>query len=158
MTVSRRTFLRSGAMSVLLTTIALDSIPLFAQQLQKSDPARDFQLPFEATQAPAFYFKRETFEPYIGGYFKLSAAANSVNATLVSVRDCTPSAKSAKVTKKSRPSDCFALEFRADGKLTDLTTIYDVEHGALGKFALFLTHRDAPGRRHFYEAVLNHAL
>lgn len=145
-------------MSVLLTTIALDSMPLFAQQLQKSDPARDFQTPFEATQAPAFYFKRETFEPYIGGVFKLSAAANSVNATLVSIRDCTPSPKSAKVTKKSRPSDCFALIFRADGKLTDLTSIYDVEHGALGKFALFLTRRDGPGRTHFYEAVFNHAL
>jgi hypothetical protein len=145
-------------MSVLLTTIALDSISVFAQQGQKSDPTRDFQTPFEATQAPAFYFKREAFEPYIGGVFKLSAAANSVNATLVAVRDCTPSAKSAKVTKKSRPSDCFALEFRADGKLTDLTTIYDVEHGALGKFALFLTRRDGPGNTHFYEAVFNHAL
>jgi hypothetical protein len=159
MTVSRRTFLRSGAITVLLTTVALDSIPrAFGQQIHKSDPARDFQLPFEATQAPAFYFKRETFQPYINGIFKLSAGANSVEATLVSVRDCTPSAKSSKVTKKSRPSDCFALEFRANGKLTDLTSIYDVEHAALGKFALFLTRRDGPGRTHFYEAVFNHAL
>lgn len=146
-------------MTVVLTGLALDSIPrAFAQQLRKHDPARDFEVSYEAKQSPAFHFKRETFQPYIGGAFKLSAAANSVDATLVGVRDCTPSAKSAKVTKRSRPSDSFALVFRADGKLTDLTTIYDVEHAALGKFALFLTHRDGPGSTHFYEAVFNHAL
>lgn len=159
MTVPRRNFLRTGAMTVLVATIALDSIPLaFAQKGGKSDPAQDFQLPSEATQAPLFYFKRETFQPYIGGIFKLSAGANSVEATLISVRDCTPSPKSSKVTKRSRPSDSFALVFRAEGKLTDLTTIYDVEHGALGKFALFLTRRDGPHGTYFYEAVFNHAL
>jgi hypothetical protein len=159
MTLPRRSFLRSGAMTALLAGVALDKLPLaFAQQLEKSDPSRDFQVPFETKQEPTFYFKRETFEPYLHGVFKLRAGANSVNATLVSVRDCTPGPKAAKLTKRSRPSDCFALVFHADGKLTDLTTIYDVEHGALGKFALFLTRRDGPGRTHFYEAVFNHAL
>jgi hypothetical protein len=146
-------------MTVLLTGLALDSIPrAFGQQLRKHDPAQDFQVSFEAKQAPTFAFRRETFEPYLKGVFKLSAAANSVEATLVSVRDCTPSANSAKVTKKSRPSDSFALVFRADGKLTDLTTIYDVEHAALGRFPLFLTRRDGPQGKYFYEAVFNHAL
>jgi hypothetical protein len=146
-------------MTVFLTSLALDSIPLsFAQSLRQSDPSQDFPVSFEAKQEPTFYFKRETFEPYLHGVFKLRAGSNTVNATLVSVRDCTPGPKAAKLTKKSRPSDCFALVFHADGKLTDLTTIYDVEHGALGKFALFLTRRDGPGRTHFYEAVFNHAL
>jgi uncharacterized protein DUF6916 len=159
MTVPRRNFLRLGAMTVFVTAIALDSVPLaFAQKGEKSNPAQDFQIPTEAAQAPIFYFKRETFQPYVGGIFKLSAGANSVEATLVSVRDCTPSPKSHKLTKKSRPSDSFALVFRAEGKLTDLTTIYDVEHGALGKFALFLTLRDGPQGTYFYEAVFNHAL
>jgi hypothetical protein len=158
MTVTRRSFLRSGAMSVLLTSVALDSLPLvFAQDLRKSDPSQDFQAPFAARQSPLFSFKRETFQPYVNGIFKLRAGRNSVNATLVSVRDCTPSSKN-KSTPKSRPSDCFALVFRAQGKLTELTTIYDVEHGALGKFALFLTRRDGPRGTYFYEAVFNHAL
>jgi hypothetical protein len=42
--------------------------------------------------------------------------------------------------------------------LTDLTSIYDVEHGALGKFALFLTRRDGTRGTYFYEAVFNRAL
>lgn len=157
MTVTRRSFLRSGAMSVLLTGLALDTIPLaFAQNLRKSDPTQDFQVSVEAKREPTFYFKRETFQPYVGGVFTLSAGANSVEATLASVRDCKPSPKS-QLTKKSRPTDCFALVFRAEGKLTDLTSIYDVEHGALGKFALFLTRRDDPSGTYFYEAVFNHA-
>jgi hypothetical protein len=159
MTLPRRNFLRSGAVTVLLAGVALDSIPfVFAQNPGKPDPAKDFQTPSEAIQSSLFHFKRETFQPYVGGSFKLSAGANSVDATLIDVRDCTPSAKSAKVTKKSRQSDSFAIVFRAQGKLTDLTTIYDVEHGALGKFALFLTRRDGPGHTHLYEAVFNHAL
>ena len=158
MTVTRRSFLRSGAMTVILTSIALDSIPLsFAQNAQQSNPSQDFQVPFEAKQAPTFYFKRETFEPYLNGSFTLRAGANSIQATLVGVRDCTTSVRN-KLTPKARASECFALDFRTQGKLTDLTTIYDVEHGALGKFALFLTRRDGPRGTYLYEAVFNRAL
>lgn len=158
MTLSRRTFLRSGTTAVLVTGLALDTLPrTFAQQVHKHDPKQDFQVSYEAKQDAAFQFKRETFQPYLHGIFRLSAGANSVEATLVSVRDCTPNPKQ-KVTKKARPSDSFALVFRADGKLTDLTSIYEVEHAALGRFPLFLTRRDGPQNKYFYEAVFNHAL
>ena len=144
-------------MTVLTTAVVAAAAPLvFGQTAEKSDPAQDFQVPFEAQQSATFYFKRETFQPYVNGQFRLRAGARSVNATLLSVRDCTPGASN-KSTPKSRPTDCFALVFRAQGKLTDLTTIYDVEHGALGKFALFLTRRDGPRGTYFYEAVINHA-
>jgi hypothetical protein len=143
-------------MSVLLTGLVLDVFPpAFAQQLRKPNPAQDFEIPFSAQQETTFYFKRETFEPYLNGVFKLRAGARSVSATLISVRDCTPKANS-KATRKSRPTRCFALVFSAPGALTDLTTIYDVEHGALGEFPLFLTRRDGPRGTYFYEAVFNH--
>ena len=148
MTVTRRTFLRSGAMTALLTGLTLDSIPrAFAQQSQTHDAAHDSA------------FKRETFLPYLHGAFALNAGAHSVDATLVSVRNWTPNPKLAKLTRKTRKSDSFALVFRSKEKLTDLTTIYDVEHAALGRFPLFLTRRK--GQQHgtyFYEAVFNHAL
>ena len=160
MTVTRRTFIRSGAMSVLAASIALDSVPrAFAQQLRKADPTKDFLVSSEAQREVTYRFTRDTFQPYIGGVFKLSAGASSVEATLVSVRDCTPNPDpKKKITHKSRSSDSFALVFRAEGKLTDLTTIYDVEHGALGKFPLFLTRREDAEGTSFYEAVFNHAL
>ena len=159
MTVTRRSFLRSGALTVLVTGIALDSVPLAFAQLRRSDPSQDFLVSFEAKQEPTFNFRRETFEPYVNGVFTLSAGANSVAATLVAVEDCSPTeTKSLKVTKKWRPSSSFMLVFQADAKLTDLTTVYDVEHGALGKFQLFLTRLDGPDGKYFYEAVFNRAL
>lgn len=157
---TRRTFLKSGVITVLMAGIALEIVPsAFAQSNQPPDPTKDFPVPFEAQQSAIFYFKRETFEPYLGGVFKASAGAKSVEMTLVEVRDCTPSPQSCKVTKKpARPSECFALVFSSAGKLTDLTTIYDIEHGALGTFAAFLTRRDGPDGTYYYEAVFNHAL
>jgi hypothetical protein len=158
MTPTRRSFLRSGVMTVLMAGVALDVVPsIFAQGNPKHDPKKDFPVPFEAQQSTLFYFKRETFQPYVGGIFKVRAGAKSVEMKLERVRPCTPSPQALKVTKKARPSDCFALEFSSDGALTDLTTIYDVEHAALGTFALFMTRRDGPHGTYEYEAVFNHA-
>ena len=159
MKATRRSFLRSGAITVLMAGVALDMIPsVFAQSNQHPDPTKDFTVPFEAQQSPIFYFKRETFQPYVGGIFKVRAGVKSVEMTLENVRGCDPTAQAVKVTKKSRPSECFALVFSSPEALTDLTTIYDVEHAALGKFALFMTRRDGPDKTYLYEAVFNRAL
>jgi hypothetical protein len=159
MKATRRSFLRSSAITVLMAGVALDLIPsVFAQSNQQPDPKKDFPVPFEAQQSTIFYFKAETFKPYVGGIFKVRAGVKSVEMKLESVRDCSPSAQSSKITKKSRPSECFALVFSATDTLTDLTTIYDVEHAALGKFALFMTRRDGPNGTYTYEAVFNRAL
>lgn len=159
MPVTRRSFLRSGATAALTAAVALKVAPAaFAQIGAKPDPTRDFQIPYEAQKDPLFFFKRETFQPYIGGTFNVRAGARAVEMTLTKVRGCDVSAKGRALTKKSRPSDCFALIFTANDTLTDLTSIYDVEHPALGKFALFLTRRDGPSGTYFYEAVFNHAL
>jgi hypothetical protein len=130
----------------------------FAQSLTKSDPAQDFQVPYQAKVSTVFSYTRATFEPYVGGVFQtLGADGKTVDLTLVSVRDCTPDANAQKVTKKSRPSECFALNFRASGPLPDLSSIYKLNHGALGQFDLFLTRRGDPDKEIFYEAVINHA-
>ena len=146
-------------MTVLMAGLALDLIPsILAQGKPPSDPTKDFPVPFEAQQNPVFYFKRDTFQPYVGGTFKVSAGARSAQMKLEKVRDCTPGPHASKMMKKApRASECFALEFSSTEKLTDLTTIYDVEHAALGKFALFMTRRDGPNGTYFYEAVYNRA-
>jgi hypothetical protein len=158
MSINRRSFLKSGVTTVLAAGIALNATSfVFGQNLQHADPSRDFTVPFQAQQSPLFFFKRETFEPYLNGIFRASAGAHSLDMTLVSVTDCTPNPKS-KLTKKARPSECFSLVFRSQGKLTDLTTIFNMEHGALGKFDLFMTRRDDAHGTYFYEAVFNHAI
>jgi hypothetical protein len=158
MPVTRRSFLRSGATAALTTAVALKAAPLaFAQIGSRPDPTRDIPIPFEAQQSPLFFFKSETFRPYVGGIFRIRAGAHAVDMTLTKVRDHVVGPRGRAMTKKSRPTESFALIFSADEKLTDLTSIYDVEHAALGKFALFLTRRDGPSGTYFYEAVFNHA-
>jgi uncharacterized protein DUF6916 len=155
MPVSRRSFLRSGATAVLTAGIAINAAPLvFGQSVQTQGAA----VPFEAQQSPLFYFKRETFQPYVGGTFRVSAGRSTVEMTLKEVLDLTASAKSNRAMKATQQTDSFALIFSSGEQLTDLTTIYDVEHAGLGKFSLFLTRRDdAPNARvHVYEAVFNH--
>jgi hypothetical protein len=146
-------------MTVLTASIiASAGASAFGQEHNPHGQPSDFQVPFQVQQSPLYFFKAETFQPYVGGVFTARAGSHSIEMTLVKVRDCTPSAQSNKVAKKVRQSECFALIFSASGELTDLTTIYDVEHAALGKFALFMTRRDGPGDTHFYEAVFNRAL
>ena len=158
MPVSRRRFMMSGATAVLTTAATLQlSNKVFAQIGAPPDPTRDFAIPHEAHQSPIITFKRETFEPYVGGIFRARAGANSIEMKLEKVRGHEVSESGKKLTKKMRNSDSFVLIFSSNGTLTDLTTIYDIEHGALGTFALFLTRRDAPHGAYYYEAVFNHA-
>lgn len=159
MPVSRRRFLLSGATAVLTTAATLQLSPkVFAQIGATPNPAYDFAIPQEAHQTQTISFKRETFEPYVGGIFRARAGVNSIEMTLEKVRGHEVSAHGKALTKKMRQSDSFALIFSSGGTLTDLTTIYTIEHGALGTFALFLTRRDAPQGGYIYEAVFNHAL
>lgn len=161
MPVTRRSFLRSGATAALTATVALKAAPMaFAQIGAKPDPERDIPIPYEAQKSPLISFKRETFEPYVGGTFRVRAGAHAVDMTLTKVRGCEISARGRNLAKKeARKTDCFALVFKSDETLTDLTSIYDIEHAALGNFALFLTRRDGPTQgTYFYEAVFNHIL
>jgi hypothetical protein len=156
MPVSRRRFMMSGATAVLTTAATLQlSTKVFAQIGAKPDPAQDFVIPQEAQQSPLISFKRETFEPYVGGVFSARAGANSIEMRLEKVRGLKLSERGKRLAKKVRETDSFTLVFSSDGTLTDLTTIYDIEHGALGTFALFLTRRDNPQGGYYYEAVFN---
>jgi hypothetical protein len=159
MPVTRRSFLRSGATAALTAAMVLKAAPAaFAQIGAKPDHSRDFPTPAEAQQSPLLTFKRETFQPYVGGKFLVSAGRSTVEMTLKEVRDLTPSAAINRAMKASSQTDAFALVFSSSGKLTDLTTIYNVEHAGLGKFSLFLTLRDgaSDARVYVYEAVFNH--
>ncbi len=152
MPVNRRSFLKSGATSVLTTVIALGHLtPARGQEKSRPDakpgPAvrADESVPAGAQQSPLAFFNAETFRPYVGGVFVARAGAHSIQMTLTGVRDCSPKATSKITTGRAPKTECFALEFSSADSLTDLTSIYDIEHAALGEFHLFLTRRDGDG-------------
>jgi hypothetical protein len=150
---------------VLTTVIALGQFTPARGQDKSNREAKpgpthrvDEHVPFKAQQDPLFFFRAETFRPYVGGVFIARAGGNSIEMTLVSVSDCSPKATTRITTAKAPRTECFALEFNSAGSLTDLTSIYDIEHAALGEFKLFMTRRDGPAGKSLYEAVFNHLL
>jgi hypothetical protein len=165
MSVNRRSFLKSGALSALAAAAALVyAAPAHGQDVPKrkvkaptlSGPQP--RIPFGAEQSPLFYFTQETFRPYIGGIFNASAGSKSAAMTLIEVTEYIPKAAARMTTGGVLPTNSFVLKFTSADQLTDLTTIYTIEHGALGEFALFLTRRDGPAGTSLYEAVFNHVL
>jgi hypothetical protein len=157
MSVSRRIFLRSGA-ACALTVGALYKSPLaaFGQSGARSNPHVDFQLPYEATTNPVFYFTRATFDPYVGGVFSApGVAGRNVQLTLVGISSYAPASATKLMTRPARRTDCFSLQFRATGQLRQLSTTHNMEHGALGKFDIFMKETEVNGEL-FYEAVINH--
>lgn len=165
MPVTRRSFLKSGATSVLTTAVALSQLtPARGQEKPRTDsgtaPARiiDESLTFEQQRSTLFSFHAETFRPYVGGVFVARAGRSSIQMTLTGVRDCSPKPTTKLTTAKAPTTECFALEFISDKSLSDLTSIYDIEHAALGEFPLFLTRRDGADGKSLYEAVFNRVL
>lgn len=162
MPITRRLFLRSGALAVLTAGLVLRPGALAFGQEKGVHP-----IPAEAEQDPVFVYTRATFEPYVGGIFiTRGVGGTTVELKLVAVRDRNPKAGAAPARVKGRPvmaatnnrSDCFSLLFRSPEKLSELTSIYRLSHGALGKFDLFMTPSEDEHGQIFYEAVINHLI
>ena len=167
---TRRTFLRTGALAAISAGFALSSVRIaFGQDNKQPNPALDFQIPYEAKLNPVFSYTKATFDPYVGGVF--SARGNNgkqVTLTLAAVRDLSGRAanetdehfkrrqQSARITKKARATNAFSLVFRASGTLSELSTIHQLDHAALGKFSLFLVSSEDEQGRRLYEAVISH--
>jgi hypothetical protein len=169
MSVTRRKFLRSGAVTVLSAGLFFRAgAAAFGQDKKRPDAADAMHpIPQQAQQDPVFFYTRQTFEPYVGGIFTTrGVGGTTVELTLVAVRD--RNQKPAAAPKGKRPSvavsssvethrvDCFSLLFRSPERLSDLTTIYALRHAALGTFDLFMTASEDEQGQVFYEAIINH--
>jgi hypothetical protein len=157
---TRRTFLRTGALAAITAGIALSPARLaFGQDTKNQNPSLDFEIPYEAKLNPVFSYRKATFDPYVGGIFTAHGkGGKKVSLTLVSARSPLPSKgmQAATLTKKARPTDTFTLVFRADGPLSELSSIHQLDHAALGKFSLFLVRFEDDKGQEFYEAVISH--
>ncbi len=144
MSVSRRRFLRSGAVCALATGVLLKS-PLAAFA---SDGAR-------ASRAPGFDFTRATFEPHLNTVFVApGAGGGKVRLQLVGISGYEPAPRTRLTTTPHARTETFSLRFRASGALRQSAHTHTVKHGSLGRFDLFMTGSEEGGAQ-FYEAVVN---
>ena len=151
MFLARRKFVQSSLLFTASTVLFWESTrSVLAQSLRLGD-----QLPAEVLRDPVLSFTRETFEPYVGGYFEVPGArGNMLALKLLKVEAYEP--KAGITTLATVTTNSFRLLFSADGELPIFSTIHPVKHGALGQFNLFLTRRDGEGREIYYEAVFSH--
>lgn len=158
MPIDRRGFLKTGAMSAFLALQVSRYNLTFGQGGVAADSAYDFPIPYEAQTNAVFNFRRETFEPYVGGIFRVRGTRRvPVELTLVEVRD-TSWMPDASVRGRSRACNSFDLLFHSNAPLFTLTPIYRLEHAALGRFELFLTRTRDDRWPLVYAAVINHVV
>ena len=153
MLIARRNFLRAGllfgASAVLLNGNARSG---FAGTLSDGGQLSDVVM-----DDPMYRFSRETFEPYVGGYFEaVDARGKTIALKLLSVDSYTPQPDTKISTGSAIKTDSFSLLFSAERVLPPFTSTYQIKHGALGDFKLFLTRQGSKSGEILYETVFNH--
>lgn len=155
---NRRGFIKAGVISAFFSLVITRYNFAHGQSTMLSDPSSDFPIPYEAQLNAVYSFRRETFEPYVGGIFGVRGTRRGrVNLTLLEVKD-TSWRPDADMRGVSRPCDSFELLFQASAPLTELTSTHRLEHAALGSFNLFLTRTKGEGGQLLYVAVINHVI
>jgi hypothetical protein len=161
MEVPRRNFLKTGALTALTAGVAISS----AQSVLSQDPGRvrrvtgpttNFEIPLRAQLDVLYGFTHGTFAPYVGDIFEgLGVRGQTVGLKLVAANEFKPNLRSQVSPKMVDRSDSFSLTFYADEKLSNVSSIHKLSHPALGKFDVFMTHRQAEDGTQVYEAVFN---
>jgi len=147
MPLTRRSFLRAGTLTAFAAAASLDPVVALASN---SRPA--------PTPKGASGLTRAAFEPYVGGVFRGRNGRRPVSLTLLSVEGYAPDAATRIAQARPRSTDSFTLCFGADRPLAAPSATNTLEHGALGRFDLFMTgSADARGR-YVYQAVINNLI
>lgn len=154
MTVSRRNFLRAGTMLTLTAALPLSLTTFAIAQKRKAAPPNPDRpnVPLAAQQNPLYNYTRETFTPYVNSIFTVNAVPWA-EIVLIEVKE-TPLVVDKKATR-TPTGECFTLTFRGPNRTRFRQDTYTVEHAALGKFDLFITPTDRPGKYQLYTAVIN---
>lgn len=157
MSLSRRKFIKSGALTALSAGLIFKAgESAFGQKKKPQRPILRFEVPYQAQQNPILYYDRATFESYVGGTFiGRDARGQTIELKLLSVAEYKPNLKTRISTGGSRETESFALTFKASRSLPPFTSIHVIEHAVLGKFDLFLQ-RSGDSSQIIYQAVINH--
>jgi hypothetical protein len=152
MLLARRKFIVSSLLFTASAVLLSENAPSAFGRTLVEDGLSD-----EVLRDPMYRFTKETFEPYVGGYFEaLGARGEMVPMKLVKVASYEPQDETKLSTGGKVETESFSLLFNAEAPLPRFTSIHEVKHGALGEFNLFLTRQDSATREIFYEAVFNH--
>lgn len=156
MAISRRKFVAAGAASLLVLGGSASGLDIVFGQSRPAGLDRELNagdIPYASQQDPVFFFRKETFTPYINSNFVVrNQQGRAVNFKLIGVDD--PPVRPKGNNPGNRVSTSFSLFFTC-GKRTMPQDQYEFTHDALGTFSLMIVpivSRAEP----VYQAVINH--
>jgi hypothetical protein len=153
---SRRAFLGDGLCSVISVAVLLAGsragLGQTVQGQSRVSPNTQPEIPIEAQKDPVFFFRQETFKPYVDGIFQ----APNARGEMIDLRLTKVEAHKSSDKLTQRQTTGFTLTFKASAELPPFTSIHTIKHSALGEFDLFLTKHKTEEGDLFYEAVINH--
>lgn len=155
MTVSRRKFVKAGAMMGLSGVAALRGASVFGQQAAVERPGL-FTIP-DGNQHAEIDLSEETFSRYVNTKFRIyTSPLTAIDLELIKVsRREPPSSEKAAKSAKTPKLDCFSVVFRGPRKQALESRTYRVEHDQMGAFDLFITPVDDHKKQRRYQAVFN---
>ncbi len=160
MSLTRRSFVRASLLTMVAGACLKFPPTAFGQKLRTArDYGDGFAIPYESQLDPLFQFNNQTFGPHLNTPFELSGGADGpITVMLEEVRACGSKASAPLLKRTTRivPTECFTLHFRGASERPLKQGIYDFEHGALGRFKLFITIGGDSKLGPVYVAVINH--
>ena len=155
MNLSRRKFMKTGAMVAAFASIPLKTLVAPGQQ-SGTGQSTLFPIPPQAQNDLLNYYTSSTFKPYVNSLFQIRLSRLDVKyVTLVEVKNACPASGQNGVTTLG---DCFSLLFLGMRNQSSKQNTYIVKHPALGEFSLFLVpvgKRIARTNQQYYEAIIN---
>lgn len=147
MSVSRRKFLRSGAVLSAALLLKPGSFVVGQNSLWSGHSLNNATNPVRG-------YTREMFAPYIGDVFRVRMGKQMVDLKLASLIDAEPASPGITTGKIAR-TDSFSLRFYASSPLHSTATIRQLNHPELGTLDLFLSQSEQ-GSGFLHTAIVNH--
>ena len=157
MSLSRRNFLKSGALTALSAGCLLSSFSsVLGQGLKHSTPVSSPGAPRKIRRGLLGYYRKSAFEPYVGSTFRVNTGwGRTIDLTLANVSEYRPHPDT-RITLAEQPeTESFSLLFKSSERLPEFSAIHSLDHDALGRFDLFLGYNKLEDGTILYEAVFN---
>ena len=144
MSVSRRKFLRSGAVV---------SAALFMKPATLALGRNTLWTNADAASSPTHSYGREMFAPFVGDVFCVRVGKQTVDLKLVALENIPQTSRGITTGKVTR-TDCFSLRFHATTPLPTRAGLHSLNHKQLGHFDLFVSPSKA-GSKFVLTAIIN---
>lgn len=153
MAISRRHFLKAGTMVGLSAALPLSALEVMAGQQRQVEPVGSTlagRTRLEITRS----LTKELFAAHLNTKFRVKMGASEiVEIELIKVSEINLASRT--VSLETSRQDCFAVLFRGPRETSLRQNTYQMEHGQIGQFDLFIVPAGTDEGGQLYQATFN---